>query len=56
MILQILTGSHAYPHLRDARRDDDLVTIFTMIPRWNLSRAIRPGLRRLAFRCHHVSF
>ena len=31
---------HAYPHLQDVRRDDDLFIIFMMIPWWNLLGAI----------------
>ena len=52
--LQILVELHAYPHLRDVRRDDDLFTIFMMIPQWSLSGVAQLGLHFLTLRCHHA--
>ena len=53
--LQILMELHAYPHLLDVHRDDDLFAIFTMIPRWSLLGAIQLGPHFSALKCHHAS-
>ena len=52
--LQILVQLYTYPHLWDMRQDDDLFTIFTMIPQWGLSRVARLGLHFSTLRCHHT--
>ena len=45
----------AYPHLRDVHRDDDLFTIFTMIPQWSLSGVTQLGPHFSIVRCRHAS-
>ena len=54
--LQIFTELHAYPHLRDVRRDDDLFAIFMMIPQWSLSGAIQASPYFSVFGCCHASY
>ena len=54
--LQIFTELHAYPHLRDVRRDDDLFAIFMMIPQWSLCGSVQPGPHFSAFGYYHASY
>ena len=52
--LQISVELCTYPHLRDVRRDDDIFTIFTMIPQWSLSGVAQLGLHFSTLICHHA--
>ena len=47
---------HDHSHSRSTRRDDDLFTIFKMIPQWSLSGAIQLGTHFSTLKCYHVSF
>ncbi|RVX01956.1 hypothetical protein CK203_019574 [Vitis vinifera] len=53
-IWEILVELCAYPHSRDLCRDDDLFTVFTMIPQWGFSGVTQLGLHFSMLRCHHA--
>ena len=52
--LRILVGLCTYPYLRDVCRDNDLFTIFMMIPQRSLSRVAQSDLHFSSLKCHHA--